>query len=46
MLPASKFIAGSQIDAAQFKSRPEKIMNYLFKIKQLPRFGRSTSGQQ
>src|SRR3989344_256115 len=46
MPPASEFLAGSQIDAAYFKSRPGKIMSYLFQINHLSRFGGSTSGQQ
>src|SRR5262249_2351480 len=46
MPPTSEFLAGSQIKQAQFKSRPRKIMNYLFRIKQLPLSDCSTSGRQ
>src|SRR6266481_9269815 len=46
MPPTSEFLAGSQIDEAQFKSRPRKIMNYLFRINELPLSDCSTSGRQ
>jgi len=46
MPPTSDFLAGSQIGVAQFKSRPRKIMSYLFQINQLALSECSTSGQQ
>jgi hypothetical protein len=44
MPPASEFLAGWQMSAAQFKSRPEQGMNYLFRFNQLLAIDRSTLG--
>jgi len=46
MPPASESLAGSQIEAANFKSRPRKFMSCLFQNKRLSRSWRPTSGQQ
>src|SRR5215468_2015773 len=46
MPPTSEFFAGSQIDGAQFKSRPRKFMNYLFQFNQLSLSARSIPGHE
>ena len=45
MPPASELLAGWQINGAQFKSRPRKIMRNLFQIIRLSIADPSTSGQ-